>query len=286
MVDVRDPGWMLQVAEKPAVFWLELLSLSGLLSSAWLAAQRRRFNAEMSNVMLIFAAPLLMKTIFFFFFHRVPFSEYKTAFIIQHSSPLASLICFSEAITFSPVISTDNSSGLFFFFKYRWVLCKIIYGVCDFFFFKANSFLPSCTAEGLKVTHLSASIFPALCCRAEFFQYVRGATVLNTPPPAPALPLRHSDKSQHRETEVYLHSASIHFWSRRFGIEFFFFPSPPFLSSASLPSLLPAPSSPFERGYDLRGSQISTLCFFFFLLFFPRGSLIQLESVQAQWILA
>lgn len=155
-----------------------------------------------------------------------------------------------------------------------------------FFFFKANSFLPSCTAEGLKVTHLSASIFPALCCRAEFFQYVRGATVLNTPPPAPALPLRHSDKSQHRETEVYLHSASIHFWSRRFGIEFFFFlrllssPPPPSPPSCRLPPLL-------SKEAMISGAPRYLPCvFFFFLLFFPRGSLIQLESVQAQWILA
>lgn len=157
-----------------------------------------------------------------------------------------------------------------------------------FFFFKANSFLPSSTAEGLKVTHLSASIFPALCCRAEFFQYVRGATVLNTPPPpAPALPLRHSDKSQHRETEVYLHSASIHFWSRRFGIEFFFF----FFASfplLRLPPLPPAGSllSFRKRLWSPGLPDIYLVVFFFSSFFFPRGSLIQLESVQAQWILA
>lgn len=70
---------------------------------------------------------------------------------------------------------------------------------------------------------------------------------------------RHSDKSQHRETEVYLHSASIHFWSHGYGIEFF---------------PLPALSFLLVRGYDLRA--LSYLpCFF-------RGNPIQLESVKAQ----
>lgn len=76
---------------------------------------------------------------------------------------------------------------------------------------------------GLKVIHLSGSIFPALCCWVAFPICEESHSVQYTA--CLGTTARHSDKSQHRETELYLHSASIHVWSRGFGIEFFFPPS-------------------------------------------------------------
>lgn len=224
-----------------------------------------------------------MKTIFNFFFHCVPFSEYKTAFIIQHSSPLASLICFSEAITFSPVMSTGNSSGFVFFFKYRREPCKIIYGVCNFFF-KANSFLPP-RRKGWR-SHICLPLFflhfvvelsfsnmwgePLCSIRRLLCRRCRSGTAIN-----------HNTEKQKFiciQLPSTLEAADLE-------LNFFFLC---LLSSPPLPvsTLLSAPSSPVERGYDLRGSQISTLRVFLFFLSFPTESLIQLESVQAQWILA
>lgn len=87
----------------------------------------------------------------------------------------------------------------------------------------------------MKVIYLSASIFPHTLLLTCFFQYVRRVIPLNTAPGC--TPARHSDKSQHRETQLYLHSASIGFWKHGFGIEFF-----PLLAHSFLLLL---------RGYDL-----------------------------------
>lgn len=65
-----------------------------------------------------------------------------------------------------------------------------------------------------------------------------------------------------------------------------------FFSFASFPLLRLPPLPPagsllsFRKRLWSPGLPDIYLVFFFFLLFFPRGSLIQLESVQAQWILA
>lgn len=147
------------------------------------------------------------------------------------------------------------------------MFCKIIYGICEYIyiyiFLKANSFLPSSTAEGLKVTHLSASIFPALCCRAEFFQYVREPLCSIR-----RLPLRRcrSGTAINHNTEkqkficIQLPST---FEAADLELNFFFPPlrllPPPSPSPPPLPSSCRLSLSPSERGYDLRGSQISSL---------------------------
>lgn len=135
---------------------------------------------------------------------------------------------------------------IFWYFKLKGLPCV----QCEWMISSSNKSSTSFCQGRLKVIHLSGSIFLALCCWVAFpiceeSHFVQYTACLGTT-------ARHSDKSQHRETELYLHSASIHFWSCRFGIEFF-----------SL--LLPALSFSAVRGYDLRA--VYLFCFFGLLQF-------------------
>lgn len=117
-------------------------------------------------------------------------------------------------------------------------------------------FPPKC-AEGhpsvwlyFSCTLLSSWVFP-ICEESYSVQYAA----------RPGTTTRHRDKSQHRETQVYLHSTSIHVWSCRFSNWIFFTP-------------LQALSLSLVRGYDVRAQRyLPCLC---------RGGLIPLESVKAQ----
>lgn len=185
-------------------------------------------------------------------------------------SHISCFICFfytPSSITFIP--------SWFYLAPQRWLVSNellFIYfevqmGFLDNYFSGVNDYLseqipsPILTKEDWRSSICLALFFPVLCCWVAFPICEESHSVQYTA--CPGTTARHSDKSQHRETELYLHSASIHFWSRRFEIEFF-----------------PLPALPFSSvwGYDLRALRYLPCLFFF------RAHLIQPETVKAQWI--